>query len=304
MNRFDLHILGCGSALPTRRHLPAAQILNVRDKLFMIDCGEGAQLQFRHTKLNYNRIYDIFISHLHGDHCFGLIGMISSMSMLGRTAPLTIHAHRDLEVILKPQLDFFCKDLQYKIRFLPFNPHISELIYEDKSIQVFTIPLNHRIPTAGFLFKERSGGKHIRKDCIDFFRIPLRSIPEIKAGADFTTEDGEVIPNSRLTLPATPVKSYAYCSDTAYSQKIIPLIEGVDLLFHEATFCEAELERAKNTMHSTAEQAARIAKEAHVKKLIIGHYSARYMNEKILLSEACQIFPDTVLADEGLCIEI
>jgi ribonuclease Z len=304
MDRFDLHILGCGSALPTRRHLPAAQILNVRDKLFMIDCGEGSQLQFRQTKLNYNKIYDIFISHLHGDHCFGLIGLISTMGMLGRTTPLTIHAHRELKVLLRPQLDFFCKELPYEIRFLPFNPAKSELIYEDRSIQVYTLPLKHRMPTAGFLFREQVRERHILRDMIDFHKIPLKSIPGIKAGADFMSEDGDIICNDRLTSPPDSPRTYAYCSDTMYFENLIPLIEGVDVLFHEATFGDSEIDRAKNTMHSTATQAAGIAKAANVKKLIIGHYSARYVNEKSLLSEAKLVFPNTILADEGLCIEI
>ncbi|MDD4921369.1 MAG: ribonuclease Z [Bacteroidales bacterium] len=304
MDRFDLYILGCGSALPTRHHLPAAQILNVRDKLFMIDCGEGTQLQFRQTKLNYNKIYDIFISHLHGDHCFGIIGLISTMGMLGRTASLTIHAHPELEKLMRPQLDFFCKDLAFPVLFSPFNPTKSEMIYEDRSVQVFTIPLKHRIPSSGFLFRERERERHILKEMIDFYKIPLKSIPAIKAGADFITKDGDTIPNVRLTLPPTPSKSYAYCSDTAYSEKIIPLIQGVDLLFHEATFGDSELDRAKKTMHSTASQAAGIASKANVKKLMIGHFSARYVNEKGLLNEACRIFPNTVLADEGMRIEI
>jgi len=304
MDRFDLHILGCGSALPTRHHLPTAQILNVRDKLFMIDCGEGTQLQFRNTKLNYNKIYDIFISHLHGDHCFGLIGLISSMGMLGRTAPLTIHAHQALEGLLKPQLAFFCKGLPYEIRFLSFNPAVSEVIYEDRSIQVTTLPLKHRMPTAGFLFREQARDRHILKDMIDFYKIPLRCIRSIKAGEDFTTDEGEIVINDRLTLPATPSKSYAYCSDTAYYENLIPLIEGVDVLFHEATFSDSELARAKSTMHSTATQAASIAKQAHVKKLIIGHYSARYINENELLNEAKLVFQNTILADEGMSVEI
>jgi len=304
MDRFDLHILGCGSALPTRRHLPTAQILNVRDKLFMIDCGEGAQLQFRSTKLNYNRIYDIFISHLHGDHCFGLIGLISTMGMLGRTAPLTIHAHRDLERLLKPQLDFFCKELNYEVRFQSFNPAKNELIYEDRSVQVFSLPLKHRMPCAGFLFREQTRDRHIRKDMIDFYKIPLKGIPGIKSGADFVTVDGETIPNDRLTMPATPSRSYAFCSDTAYSENLIPMIQGVDLLYHEATFSESEIDRAKSTMHSTASQAGRVALAANVKKLMIGHFSARYVNEKALLSEAKEVFSNTILADEGMCIEI
>jgi ribonuclease Z len=304
MDRFDLHILGCGSALPTRRHLPAAQVLNVRDKLFMIDCGEGSQLRFRHTGLNYNKIYDIFISHLHGDHCFGLIGLISTMGMLGRKAPLTIHAHPDLEKLLQPQLDYFCKELPYEVCFASFNPAEYALIYEDRSIQVYTLPLKHRIPTAGFLFKERERERHIRKDMIDFYHIPLKAIPGIKQGADFTTAEGETVANARLTTLAAVAKSYAYCSDTAYSKKLIPLIQGVDLLFHEATFDESESDRAKSTFHSTASVAAGVAKEAGVKKLLIGHYSARYADEKGLLAEAKAIFDNTVLADEGLQLEI
>jgi ribonuclease Z len=304
MDRFDLHILGCGSALPTRRHLPAAQVLNVRDKLFLIDCGEGTQLQFRSTKLNYNKIYDIFISHLHGDHCFGLIGLISTMGMLGRTAPLTIHAHADLEKMLQPQLDYFCKGLAYEIRFAPFNSAEHTLIYEDKSVQVYTLPINHRIPTAGFLFKEQERPRHIRKDMIEFYHIPLKAIPGIKQGLDFTTAEGEVVANDRLTKPSIPSKSFAYCSDTAYSKALIPLIQGVDLLYHEATFDEMEKDRARETFHSTASMAGRVAAEACVKKLIIGHFSARYSDEKLLLEQAKAHFENTVLADENLLFEI
>lgn len=304
MDRFDLHILGCGSALPTRRHLPAAQVLNVRDKLFLIDCGEGTQLQFRSTKLNYNKIYDVFISHLHGDHCFGLIGLISTMGMLGRTAPLTIHAHADLEMMLQPQLDYFCKGMNYEIRFAPFDPSKYTLIYEDKSVQVYTLPLNHRIPTAGFLFKEQERQRHMLKEMMAFYKIPLRAVPGIKDGQDFVTDEGEVIPNARLTTPSAPSKTYAYCSDTAYSKALIPLIQGVDLLYHEATFDEMEKDRARETFHSTASMAGRVAAEAGVKKLMIGHFSARYPDEKLLLEQAKAFFENTCLADENLLIEI
>ncbi len=304
MDRFDLHILGCGSALPTRRHLPAAQVLNVRDKLFLIDCGEGTQLQFRSTKLNYNKIYDVFISHLHGDHCFGLIGLISTMGMLGRTAPLTIHAHADLEMMLQPQLDYFCKGMNYEIRFAPFDPSKYTLIYEDKSVLVYTLPLNHRIPTAGFLFKEQERQRHMLKEMMAFYKIPLRAVPGIKDGQDFVTDDGEVIPNDRLTKPSAPSKTYAYCSDTAYSKALIPLIQGVDLLYHEATFDEMEKDRARETFHSTASMAGRVAAEAGVKKLMIGHFSARYPDERLLLEQAKVFFENTCLADENLLVEI
>jgi ribonuclease Z len=304
MDRFELHILGCGSALPTRRHLPAAQLLNVRDKLFLIDCGEGTQLQFRHTRLNYNKIYDIFISHLHGDHCFGLIGLISSMGMLGRQAPLTIHAHADLETMLRPQLDYFCKGLPYEVRFVVFDPSKHALIYEDRSVKVFTLPLHHRIPTAGFLFREQERDRHIRKDMLEFYHIPLKSIPALKKGSDYRTEDGAIIPNDLLTTPSNPARSYAYCSDTAYSKSLIPLIKGVDLLYHEATFDETQKERAKETFHSTASIAGKVAAEAGVKKLLIGHFSARYQDEDLLLKEAKVFFEATELANENRLVEI
>lgn len=304
MERFELTILGCGSALPTRRHLPAAQVLNVNDKLFLIDCGEGTQLQFRYTKLNYNKIYDAFISHLHGDHCFGLIGLISTMGLLGRKAPFTIHAHPDLERMLQPQLDYFCAALPFEVRFESFNPSKHELIYEDRSVQVFTLPLKHRVPTAGFLFKEQERDAHLQKDVLAFYRVPLKDYPAIKKGADFVTEEGEVVPNERLTKPARKARSYAYCSDTTYSKTLIPLLEGVDLLYHEATFDESELARAKETMHSTASMAGKVAAQAGVGKLIIGHFSARYPDEKRILAEAKAQFESVVLAEENLNVEI
>jgi ribonuclease Z len=270
----------------------------------MIDCGEGSQLQFRHTKLNYNKILDVFISHLHGDHCFGLIGMISTMGMLGRHAPLTIHAHKDLESLLRPQLDYFCKELPYEVIFTPYKSGGHELIYEDRNLEVYTLSLKHRIPSAGFLFREKEQARHVLKDMLDFYNVPLKAIPGIKEGADFITSDGDVIPNERLTTPPTHAKSYAYCSDTAYKVSLVPLIKGVDLLFHEATFSESEIDKAKITMHSTAAQAGKIAKAANVGKLLIGHYSARYTNENILLEEARKEFEPVMLADEDLCIEI
>jgi len=304
MNQFELHILGCGSALPTRRHLPSAQVLVVRGKQFLIDCGEGTQLQFRYTKLNYNKILDVFISHLHGDHCFGLIGLISTMGLLGRHAPLTIHAPGNLENLMKPQLDYFCKELPYEVRFSPFDSGKHACIYTDRSLEVYTIPLRHRIPTSGFLFKERQNDRHILKDMIEFFNVPLREIPAIKAGHDYITEAGERIPNGRLTIDPTPSKSYAYISDTLYTESIIPYIKGVDLLYHEATFCEKEKDTATVTFHSTAKQAGCLASAAGVKKLLIGHFSARYTDDNVLLNEARNTFGQVELANEGLCLEI
>jgi ribonuclease Z len=304
MERFDLNILGCGSALPTTRHFLSSQVINLREKLYMIDCGEGAQLQFRAMKLNFNRINRIFISHLHGDHCFGLPGLISTLGLLGRTVDLHIHVQSDAEKIFQPLLQYFCKELPYRFFFHAFNPCKSELIFEDRSLNVYTIPLKHRVPTVGFLFEEKPKSAHIIREMIDFYRIPIFQIQAIKNGADFISPEGEVVPHSRLTRPADPPRRYAYCSDTAYCEKIVPIIEGVDLLYHEATFIEEDLQRARETYHSSARQAARIAQAAQVKKLILGHFSARYPDENILLKEAQAVFPHTILADERMTLKV
>lgn len=304
MEKFEINILGCGSALPTSRHFPTSQVINVRDKLFMIDCGEGAQMQFRKSKLKFSRLNHIFISHLHGDHCFGLPGLISTFGMLGRTAELCIHSPKDTEKIFGPMLDFFCKNLPYKVTFKEFDTKQPEIIYEDRSITVETIPLKHRIPCCGFLFAEKQRPNHIIREMIDFYEVPVYEMNRIKNGMDYTTPEGEVIPNSRLTHPSEPPRKYAYCSDTIYMKQLAEQIHGVDLLFHEATFAEEDLPRAKETFHTTAAQAAELAANANVKRLIIGHFSARYENESILLDEATPIFPHTTLAKENLCIKV
>lgn len=301
MNKFEINILGCGAATPTLQHNPSSQVLNIREKLFMIDCGEGTQLQFRKQRLRFGRLNQIFISHLHGDHCFGLIGLISTLALLGRTGDLVIHAPEGLEEILRPQIDFFCRENPYQVIIETFDTKKHDLIYEDKSITVHTIPLKHRIPCAGFLFREKPKEANILSDKIKFYNIPIKEIAAIKQGADFVTEEGKVIPNANLTTPAKPTKSYAYCSDTAYKEDITHIIEGVDLLYHEATFLHDMKSRAKETGHSTALQAAKIAKMAGVKKLMIGHFSSRYDNNKDLLDEAKEIFENTILANEDLC---
>jgi len=304
MERFEVNILGCGSALPTTKHVLSSQVVNLREKLFMIDCGEGTQLQFRSMKLKFQKLNHIFISHLHGDHCFGLPGLISSLGLLGRTNDLHIYAHADAGKIFQPVLDYFCKDLSYKVIFHAFNPAKSEMIYEDRSLTVSTIPLNHRIPCAGFLFEEKPKSPHIIREMIDFHQVPVSRIAAIKEGADFVTNEGEIVPNRIFTRPAEPSHKYAYCLDTAYYEKIIPVIEGVDVLYHEATFCHEDILRAKETYHSSARQAALIAKAAKIKKLVIAHFSARITNEKVLLDEAREVFPPTILANEGMVIEI
>ena len=304
MDCFHVHILGCGSALPTKRHYPTSQIVHLRGKLFMIDCGEGTQLQFRQTGLNYNRIGDIFISHLHGDHCFGLLGIISTMGLLGRNAPLRIHARPELEELMQPQMDYFCRDLPFRVEFVSFYPDTHSLVYEDRSLEVYCFTLRHRVKYDVFLFREKPRQRHMIKEMIDFYEIPLKEIPAIKEGADFVDSEGRLIANDRLTRPPKAALSYAFCSDTAYDENIIKYIEGVNLLYHEATFGDDLEELAEATLHSTASQAARIAQKAGVGKLIIGHYSARYTNEEILLQQAQAIFPNTELADEGKCFDV
>ena len=304
MEKFELHILGCGSALPTTRHFPTSQIVNVRDKLFMIDCGEGAQLQFRKSRLKFSRLNHIFISHLHGDHCFGLLGLISTLNLLGRTAELHIHSPKGLEALFAPMLSYFNHQMTYKLIFHEFETKEPTVIYEDRSMTVTTIPLRHRMPCCGFLFAEKARPNHIIRDMIDFYQVPVYELNRIKNGADYITPEGEVISNTLLTSPSDPPRKYAYCSDTIFLPSIVEQIKGVDLLFHEATFTNEDAPRAKETYHTTAEQAAQIARDAAVKKLLIGHFSARYEDETILLQEASAIFPDTQLAKETLCVSI
>lgn len=304
MEKFDLHILGCGSALPTTRHFPTSQVVNLRDKLFMIDCGEGAQLQFRKSRLKFSRLNHIFISHLHGDHCFGLLGLISTLNLLGRTAELHIHSPKGLEELLTPMLRFFNRQMTYKVLFHEFDTKEPSAIYEDRSLTVTTIPLRHRMPCCGFLFAEKPRPNHILRDMVDFYQVPVYELNRIKNGADYTTPEGEVVPNARLTTPAEAPRRYAYCSDTICLPSIVGQIQGVDLLFHEATFAEDAAPRARETFHTTASQAAQIARDAGVKKLLIGHFSARYDDEQLLLDEARALFPDTQLAKETLCIPV
>ena len=304
MQKATITILGCGSAMPTRKNFPSSQLLEIRDKQYLIDCGEGTQIRMGQMGVKTNRLGHIFISHLHGDHCFGLMGLISTFGMLNRTAELHIHAQPDLEKIMQPQLHYFCADLPFKVIFHNINPRKNELIFEDRSIQVFSIPLKHRVPCCGFLFEEKPRDRHIIREMIDFYKIPTWRIPKIKQGEDFETEEGEIIPNSQLTKAGNPPKRFAYCSDTAYSEKIIPIIKDVDCLYHEATFMEDEQIRSRQTEHSTARQAGTIASKANVKKLIIGHYSARYMNQNELLNEAKAVFENTVLGEDMTVYEI
>jgi len=295
---FRVHILGCGSALPTLRHFPSSQVVEVREKLFMVDCGEGAQMQLRRCHVRFTKIGHVFISHMHGDHCFGLIGMISTFGLLGRTATLHIHANELLGDMIKRQMDLFCHDLGYEVVFHPIDATRREVIYEDRSLTVETIPLVHRLPTCGFLFREKPLLPHIRREMIDFYGIPTSQIQNIKNGADWVMDDGTVIPNSQLVIPADEPRSYAYCSDTRYMPELHLQLKGVTTLYHESTYGEDNLQMAQKYNHSTARQAALVARDAEVGQLILGHYSSRYEDENVLLNEAREVFENVRLANE------
>ncbi len=304
MEIFEVHILGCGSALPTTRHNASSQVVRIGNRQYLIDCGEGTQLQLRKSHIHFSFIDHVFISHLHGDHCFGLIGMISSFGLLGRTAPLHIYADPLLKELLRPQLNFFCKDLKYKVIFHDIDATKHELIFENNAITVHTLPQKHRIPCCGFLFKEKPKKRHLRKEMIERYEIPEYKRRGIKDGEDFVTPEGEKIPNEMLTSPADPSRSYAYCSDTLPCPANCELIKGTDLLYHEATFAQSEERRAKATFHTTAREAAEMAVGANAKRLVIGHFSSRYDDESALLAEAQSIFPDTELAKENIVFKV
>ncbi len=303
MKKAKLTILGSGSARPNINRFHTSQVFSLRDKQFLIDCGEGAQVRISQYHVNISRLNHIFISHLHGDHCFGLVPLLSTLGMLGRTADIVIHSHPDLERLLKSHIDFFLSDFPFKVVFAPFSTNKPEVIYEDRSLTVTTIPLKHKIPTCGFLFREKPTERHLIRAMLDAYEVPIACYKDIKAGADYITPDGEVVANKRLTTDPTPSVSYAYMSDTVYSEKYLDLVRGVDCLYHETTFLSQDKVRMMQTMHSSAEQAATFARKAGVGQLIIGHYSARYNNNHEFLKEAKQVFLNTFLADDGAVFE-
>ena len=304
MEPFRVHILGCGSALPTLHHNASAQVVEIRGKLFLVDCGEGTQVQLRRSRLRFTKISAVFITHLHGDHCFGLIGMLSTFGLLGRTARLAIYAPAALEDMLKQQMQLFCHDFDYEVDFHAVDTCQQQVVYEDRSLTVETIPLEHRMPCCGYLFREKPSLPHIRRDMIDFYEIPTSQINNIKAGADWTTPDGEVVSNERLVEPAEPARSYAYCSDTRYIPTLPARIKGVSTLYHESTYGEDNLLMAQKYYHSTARQAALVAREAGVGQLLLGHYSSRYEDEQVLLREAQNVFENTYLTDENKIFDV
>lgn len=304
MEPFKIHILGCGSALPTLKHNASSQLIEMRGKCFMVDCGEGAQMQFRRSHIHFSKLNAIFISHMHGDHCFGLMGLLSTLGMLGRTSKLRIYAPKDYELLFKQQVEFFMQTMEYEMEMIPIDTEKQQVIYEDHSLTVETVPLQHRVPCCGFIFREKPTLPHIRRDMIDYYGIPVSQINNIKNGADWTNEDGDVIPNARLVQPADSPRSYAYCSDTRFMPALKEQVKGVTVLYHESTYTSEQEDRAKIYYHSTARQAATIAAGAGVGTLLLGHYSARYNDEKVLLEEAKAVFDHSILSQEGMVFDV
>lgn len=303
MTQFDLNILGCGSATSTLQHLPSCQVLNVRGHLMMIDCGEGAQLEMQRMHLKMSRLNNIFISHLHGDHCFGLLGLLSTMALHNKGGTVTIHIFKDGAELFGKMLDYFCRERSYDLKFNIIEPR-KAVIYEDDAITVSTFPVTHRIPCVGFLFKEKAKLRHINSQACSELNIPKHTMNSLRQGLDYVSSEGVVIPNALLTNDSDPAISYAYCGDTKFSKRVINAVEGVDWIYHEATYGDENLKNAVKRYHSTARQAGMVAREAGVKHLILGHYSSRYNDENILLKQAQEEFPSTILANEGKTIDL
>lgn len=296
MKTFQVTILGTSAAVPAyNRHL-SAQIVQIANEVLLIDCGEGTQFQLLEYPIKFHKIDHIFISHLHGDHTFGLPGLLMSLALGGRKDPLHIYSPEDLTSRLIPLIG---EDIGYPIHYHVNDPEVHQVILETKNFKVSTLPLVHRVPCHGFLIEEQQAPDNMRKEPIEAYSIPYTAIPAIKAGGDFELPDGKIIPHEELTNPAPPVRKFAYCSDTRYTLQNLELLKGVDLLYHEATFLHELLPQAEKTMHTTAKEASQVAALAAAKQLIIGHFSPRYADLAPLLEEAQAVFPASRLAVEG-----
>ena len=294
-----LTILGCYAATPRTFTNPTSQVLEIKNRLFLIDCGEGTQVQLRKNKIKFSKINHIFISHLHGDHFFGLVGVVSTFALLGRTTDLHIYGPKGIKQIITLQLQLSNSWTNYGLFFHELESNASESIYEDDKILVKTIPLKHRVYTNGFLFQEKVGERKLNLDAVQNYGIETCYYQKIKNGNDIKLEDGTLINNHKITFDPVPAKSYAFCSDTVYDESILPIIKNVDILYHESTFLKSEEALAKKTLHSTATQAATIALKAGAKQLVLGHYSTRYESIEKFREEAETIFEKVLLADDG-----
>lgn len=298
-----LNILGCYSATPRTTTNPTSQVLEINNHMFLIDCGEGTQVQLRKNKIKFSRIKHIFISHLHGDHYFGLVGLISTFRLLTREADLHIYGPSGLKEIITLQMKLSDSWTNYRLIFHELTSKESELIFEDDKVEVHTIPLNHRIYTNGFLFKEKLGERKLDMNAVLNAEIDVAYYRKLKQGFDVENKNGIIIKSQAVTTPAKPPKSYAFCSDTMYDTSIVPLIQEVSVLYHEATFLDKHHQLAEPTKHSTAKQAATIAKLANVGTLVLGHYSTRYDSLEPFKKEAESIFSTVKLAEDGLTLE-
>ncbi|WP_341900975.1 ribonuclease Z [Fluviicola taffensis] len=296
---FEVTILGSGAALPTSNRNPTSQYLQCNDRHILIDCGEGTQVQLRRNQVHIQKINHILISHLHGDHFFGLVGLLSTLHLLGRDKGLTIYGPEELEQIIRFQLEVGGARLGFELNFIPLNGKEHRLLFEDKLIEIWTFPLSHRVPTNGFLIKEKQKERKLNADRFEEAGLSLTLIPKLKQGLDVELESGETIHADEYTYSAKPSKSYGYCSDTIFDERIVEYIRNVDVLYHEATFLNDKLDRAKQTFHSTAEQAATIAKQAEVGKLLLGHLSARYDTGLKHFEEASVVFENVRVVEDG-----
>lgn len=301
--KFEVTILGCGSAVPTLRRAPSSQLVSVQNKSLLIDCGEGTQIRLREMKLKMQRIRAVFISHLHGDHYLGIVGLISTLNLLGRSQQLLIVAPKELEKVIQDQLAISDTRLRFDLQFEPLTERHKHVVFEEGRVSVEAFPLNHRIPTWGFLITEQPAKPKLNMAAIRAADLPLESYKYFKDGEDFE-RDGKVYPAVEYTLPPNPPKRYAYCSDTKYDERTAEYVEGVDLLYHESTFLEAMADRAAETYHSTAQQAARIAKKAGAGRLLLGHYSARYRHASDFEVEAELEFPNVTACEDGMSFRI
>jgi len=299
----NLTILGCYAATPRTMTNPTSQVLEMKERMFLIDCGEGTQVQLRKNKLRFSKINHVFISHLHGDHFYGLIGLISTFSLLNRQTDLHVYGPKGVKEIILLQLKLSNSWTGYNLYFHELEGKEPEIIYEDKKVTVSTIPLKHRVYTNGFLFREKPGERKLNIEAVDNYGIDMVYYQKIKNGGDIKLDDGRVIPNAELTFDPPAPKSYAFCSDTVYDESIVPLIKDVDVVYHESTFLDSEMHLCEKTMHTTAKQAATIAKMANVKQLVLGHFSTRYSSIELFKEEAKTVFENVELADDGKVFE-
>ncbi|MDE7462914.1 MAG: ribonuclease Z [Muribaculaceae bacterium] len=304
MAQFSVHTLGCGSAKPTPRHQPSCTVVDFRDNLFMVDCGEGAQLAMMKKRLRMSRLGHIFLTHLHGDHVFGIFGLIGTLGLHSAGGSITIHTFAEGKEIISRTLNYFSANLPFEVKYNILDPTKEQIAFESKSLRVRTIPLAHRVPAVGYIFEEKPGLRHINREMCDFHGVPFSQYGNLKNGMDFTKEDGTLIPNSILTKDPTPALTYAHISDTSYLPSIAPKLGNPTLLFHETTYLDINEKEARERGHSTAREAARIAKASGAKWLLTGHYSSRYSDDEGFRKEATEEFPNVILAREGLTTDL